>query len=332
MNTAATASERSVGPGRTRAPVVETFGLAKSFGDVDAVRGVDLTVPARSIFGFLGPNGAGKTTTIKMLVGLLRPTAGAARVLGLDVAGQSLELRRRVGFLPQQPVFYDDMTARETLWYVGRFFPLDRGDLDRRVGYVLDIVGLSRRADRSVAGFSGGERQRLGLAQAVLHDPQLLILDEPAAGLDPLGRRDVLQLLEQMRERCTVLYSTHILDDVQRVSDTVAIIRAGVIIAQGPIESMLAGRDGTAYRLDLTGDATRVERDLRRRPWVTTTDREVADGRTVLHVGVSDQRAADRQLLRMVVADPDLTVLAYGRQRYDLEDAFIRLVEQEPEP
>jgi ABC-2 type transport system ATP-binding protein len=326
-----TTTSRHRPTGRPQAPdaVVDTAGLAKSFGDIDAVRGVDLQVPERSIFGFLGPNGAGKTTTIKMLVGLLRPTAGTARVMGLDAATQSLELRRRVGFLPQQPVFYDDMTARETLRYAGGFYPLDRGDLARRIGEVLDVVGLARRADRSVAGFSGGERQRLGLAQAMLHDPPLLILDEPAAGLDPLGRRDVLALLEQLRARCTVLYSTHILDDVQRVSDTVAIIRDGVIIAQGPIEAMLAGRDGTTYQLELRGNTAAVETDLRRQPWVTALDRDVADGRTVWHVRVSDEQAADRQLLRTVVADPDVTVLAYGRQRYELEDAFIHLVEQE---
>ena len=253
-------------------------------------------------------------------------------MLGLDVAAQSLELRRRVGFLPQQPVFYDDMTARDTLRYAGGFFPIDRTDLDRRIRDVLDVVRLAGRSDRPVAGFSGGERQRLGLAQAMLHDPQLLILDEPAAGLDPLGRRDVLEVLERVRDRTTVVYSTHILDDVQRVSDTVAIIRDGVIIAQGPIEAMVTGREGTTYRLELTGDTSGVEEDLRRQPWVTAVDRTTADGRTVLHVGVPDEQTADQQLLRAVVAHPDVTVLFYGRQRYELEDAFVQLVEQGPQP
>lgn len=295
----------------THAAVVETAALAKTFGAVEAVRGVDLSVPAHSILGFLGPNGAGTTTTIKMLVGLLRPTAGTATVLGLDAATQSLALRRRIGFLPQQPVFYNDMTARRTLRYAGGFFPIDRADLERRIGDVLDVVGLSRRADRPVVGFSGGERQRLGLAQAMLHDPELLILDEPAAGLDPLGRRDVLVLLERLRDRATVLYSTHILDDVQRVSDTVAVLRAGVIIAQRPIGSLLAGQDGTTYRLELAGDTNAVEADLRRQPWISALDRTVAHGVTVWHVGVTDEQAADAQLLRAVVADPEVTVVAY---------------------
>jgi ABC-2 type transport system ATP-binding protein len=241
-----------------------------------------------------------------------------------------LALRRRIGFLPQQPVFYDDMTARQTLRYAGGFFPIDRVDLHRRVGEVLDVVGLPRRADRQVVGFSGGERQRLGLAQAMLHDPQLLVLDEPAAGLDPLGRRDVLALLGRVRDRATVVYSTHILDDVERVSDTVAIIRDGVIIAQGPIGSLLAGQDGIAYRLELTGETGDVDADLRRQPWVAAIDRTVADGRTVWYVAVTDEQAADAQLLRTVVADPDVAVLAYGRHQHELEDVFVDLVEQEP--
>ncbi len=324
----ATPTGGDVGAAAYRA-VIETVALAKSFGDVDAVRGVDLSVPAHSIFGFLGPNGAGKTTTIKMLVGLLRPTAGAATVLGLDAVAQSLQLRRRVGFLPQQPVFYDDMTARQTLRYAGGFFAIDGADLDRRIGDVLDVVGLAGRADRPVAGFSGGERQRLGLAQAILHDPELLILDEPAAGLDPLGRRDVLALLERLRDHATVLYSTHILDDVQRVSDTVAILRDGKVIAQGAIGSLLTGQDGPTYRLELTGRTDQVEAELRRQPWVTAIERDVTMHRTVWHVGVTDEQAADQRLLRTVVADPEVTVTAYGRLQHELEDVFVDLVEQE---
>ena len=329
MSTTDTVARAATGRDPAGRAVIETTGLAKHFGEVHAVNGVDLTVPAHSIFGFLGPNGAGKTTTIKMLVGLLRPTSGAARVLGLDVTSDSLALRRRVGFLPQQPVFYEDMTARQTLAYAGRFFDLDPATLRRRIDETLDVVGLAGRADRSVAGFSGGERQRLGLAQAQLHDPELLILDEPAAGLDPIGRRDVLQLLERLRARCTVLYSTHILDDVQRVSDTVAIIRDGVIIAQGPIDEMLADPDGTTYRIELTGPADRVVAALEAEPWVTAVRARVVDGHTAVHLAVDDEQTADRQLLRAIVDEPDVTVVSYGRHRRELEDVFVTLVDQE---
>lgn len=330
---AGTAATAHVAPRRSamRSAVIETAALTKRFGDVQAVNGVDLTVPANSIFGFLGPNGAGKTTTIKMLVGLLRPTSGTARVLGLDAQRQSLALRRRVGFLPQQPVFYEDMTARQTLTYAGRFFPIDRTDLQRRIDEVLEVVGLQGRADRTVDGFSGGERQRLGLAQAQLHDPDVLILDEPAAGLDPIGRRDVLRLLERLRERATVLYSTHILDDVQRVSDTVAIVREGVVISQGPIDAMLTGPDGTVYRIELTGATADLEDEVRRQPWVAALDTAANDGRRTWYVGVTDEEAADRRLLRTIVSHADVDVLTYGRHRHELEDVFVQLVEQEPD-
>jgi ABC-2 type transport system ATP-binding protein len=224
------------------APAVQTTGLSKSYGDVLAVDGIDLRVPQHSVFGFLGPNGAGKTTTMKMLLGLIRPTSGSGSVFGLDIAADSPQVRRRVGYLPQDPQFYPHMTARETLRFAARFFftgPADR--LEARINEMLELVGLPDRADRPVKTLSGGETQRLGIAQAQIHQPDLLILDEPAAALDPLGRRDVLGILEQFRQTSTVLYSTHILDDVQRVSDMVCILKDGRIISQGPLGEVLAG-------------------------------------------------------------------------------------------
>ena len=167
--------------------VVHTEGLAKRFGSVEAVRSADLRVPRNSIFGFLGPNGAGKTTTLRMLVGLLSPTAGHGTVLGCDITGDTLELRRQVGYLPQQPRFYPDLSARETLRFAARFFYRDGPAVRKRIDGLIDMAGLGSRADRPVGAFSGGERQRLGIAQAQLHSPQLLILDEPAADVTSSG-------------------------------------------------------------------------------------------------------------------------------------------------
>lgn len=310
--------------------VVRTHALAKRFGDVHAVRSVDLMVPRHSVFGFLGPNGAGKTTTLCMLVGLLRPSGGHGQVLGFDIGQDSLELRRRVGFLPQQPRFYPDLTARETLRYAAGFFYRSGPAVERRVEDLLELVGLARRADRPVGAFSGGERQRLGLAQAQLHDPDLLILDEPAAGLDPLGRRDVLELLQQIRRRATVVYSTHILDDVQRISDTVGIISNGTIVAQAPIDQLLAGTEGTVYQITTHGVVDGLAEDARRQPWVTRVDVRPEAGRHVWTVVVDDEAAADRHLLRLLLADPAVTVTDFGRQRMELEDAFVRIIQEQP--
>src|SRR5512141_2348695 len=235
--------------------VIETQGLSKLYKGVNALQPLNLRVRQHSICGFLGPNGAGKSTTIKLLLGLSQPTAGSATVFGYDIVKQSTDIRRRVGYLAQDPRYYDHMTARETLRFTARFFysgPHNR--IEDRIDQTLELVGLSEKADRPIKSFSGGERQRLGIAQAQINYPDLLILDEPAASLDPLGRRDVLEVMERLRKYTTIFYSTHILDDVQRVSDSVAILNKGVLVAQAPIEELLAGNGGVAYSIVTRGD------------------------------------------------------------------------------
>jgi ABC-2 type transport system ATP-binding protein len=212
--------------------LIHTQHLTKSYGEVEALKSLDLRVPRHSIFGFLGPNGAGKTTTIKLLLGLIRPSAGTASVFGLDIRRDSVAIRDRIGYLPQEPRFYEHMTARQILRFTARFsFKGPAAEIERRVEETLDLVGLEAKADRPAKGFSGGERQRLGIGQAQVNYPDLLILDEPAASLDPLGRRDVLQVMDRLRQHTTIFYCTHILDDVQRVSDTVAILNQGALVA-----------------------------------------------------------------------------------------------------
>lgn len=307
-------------------PVVVTSGLAKRFGEVHAVRSADLEVAPHSIFGFLGPNGAGKTTTLRMLVGLVTPSAGTGSVLGHDITGDTLELRRRIGYLPQQPRFYPDLSARETLRFVSGFFHPRGARVEQRIDDLIEMVGLENRADRPVGAFSGGERQRLGIAQAQLHEPDLLILDEPAAGLDPIGRRDVLDLLRNLRSQTTVLYSTHILDDVQRVSDTVAIINNGTVVAQAPIEDLRAGTEGVVYRLTTRGDPTAAIEALQSEPWVSTIDVDQEGGRWTWRVSVDDEDMAENRLLRAILSDPGIDVIECGRQRFELEDVFVRIV------
>ncbi len=238
--------------------VIDTRGLTKTFKGVNALQSLDLNVPKNSIFGFLGPNGAGKTTTIKLLLGLSRPTGGSATVFGLDSVKDSTEIRQRVGYLAQDPRYYEGMTARETLRYTARFFYTgSKQAIEERIDNTLELVGLADKADRSIKGFSGGERQRLGIAQAQINFPDLLILDEPAAALDPMGRHDVLEVMERLRKHTTIFYSTHILADVQRVSDTVAILKHGQLVAQAPIETLLAGGEGVVYTIGVQGQPER---------------------------------------------------------------------------
>lgn len=307
--------------------VLTTRGLSKAFGRQFVLNDLNICVPKNAIVGFLGPNGAGKSTTIKLLLGLSRPTAGSGRIFGMDICKQSDEIRKRVGYLPQSPQFYKDMTAREILMFTAHFFfKGPQSAVKRRVDEMLELVGLQDKADRKVAGFSGGERQRLGIAQAQINYPDLLILDEPAAALDPMGRRDVLEIMERLRKYSTIFYSTHILEDVQRVSDQVVILNHGKLMAEGPIETLLSGKDGLVYRLMVEGSAEHVHKTLQALPWVSGIETVYQNGCVVWEVKVNDENAARHHLLRTVMAVEGANVLEFGRVRQNLEQYFIDIV------
>ena len=308
--------------------VIQTQDLTKTYKGVEALKNLNLTVHKNSIFGFLGPNGAGKTTTIKLLLGLIFPTSGNASVFGLDIRQQSVDIRTHIGYLPQDPRFYEHLTARETLDYTARFFFKGPDQaLRERVEETLELVGLKDKADRPIKGFSGGERQRLGIAQAQVNYPDLLILDEPAASLDPLGRRDVLEVMERLRKYTTIFYCTHILDDVQRVSDTVAILNHGDLVAYGSIEELLAGGEGIVYELTIKGDAENARQRLVAQPWVTGIQSTPVNGGFRWVVNVTDAGSAEAQLLRQVLVDDQLNVSSFHRKEYELEDVFLSIVE-----
>ena len=307
---------------------ISTEGLSKTYNGTTALKSLDLKVPEHSIFGFLGPNGAGKTTTIKLLLGLIKPTSGGGTVFGHDISGDSIEIRRKVGYLAQVPSYYMHMTARETLRFKTRFYYSGpRNLIEERVQETLEMVELDDKADRPIKGFSGGERQRLGIAQAQVHHPELLILDEPAANLDPMGRRDVLNVMERLRKHSTVFYSTHILDDVQRVSDTVAILNHGELVAHASIGELLAGSGGMVYRISIKGSHEEAHSRISAQEWVSGITVVPGDTRTTLQVAVSDEEAAENELLKLAVCDGKATVTEFGRRRYELEDVFMEIVE-----
>jgi len=308
-------------------PVIETHGLTKTYKGVQALKSLDLQVQHNSIFGFLGPNGAGKTTTIKLLLGLIRPTAGSASVFGMDIVNQSVDIRARVGYLPQEPHFYEYMTARQTLRFTAKFFfKGPEKAIEARVDEMLHLVDLAEKADRPLRTFSGGERQRLGIAQAQVNYPDLLILDEPAASLDPLGRRDVLEVMSKLRKYTTVFYSTHILDDVQRVSDTVVILDKGALVAKGPIEELLAGSEGLVYIVHLKGEADWTLKQVQSQPWVGGIKTGQHGDESTWQVSVTDPQAAEAQLLKLLVNGP-VVVTEFRRKQYELEDVFMQVIE-----
>jgi ABC-2 type transport system ATP-binding protein len=308
--------------------VICTERLSKSFGTIQALKSLDLRVPQRSIFAFLGPNGAGKTTTIKLLLGLLKPTGGSGQILGMDIVHDSVDIRARIGYLPQDACFYEHMTARQTLDYTARFFfDGPPAEIGRRVNEMLELVGLEDKADRPIKGFSGGERQRLGIAQAEVNDPDLLILDEPAASLDPQGRRDVLDVMARLRQYTTIFYCTHILDDAQRVSDQVAILNQGELVTQAPIHELLAGSGDVIYSVTVRGEAERACAQISQLPWVKRIDAWPAGDQTTWQVSVTDEATARDQLLSLLVA-AGLKVSSFGRKEQNLEDVFLNIVER----
>jgi ABC-2 type transport system ATP-binding protein len=307
------------------APAIRTTGLTKRFGSILAVDRLDLEIPSGSIFGLLGPNGAGKTTTIRLIVGLARPDDGRASVGGLDVARDPVEIRRRVGVLDQDPRFYGWMTGRELLLLAGRLVGVEKGSLRGRVDETLRLVGLAEAADRRIDGYSGGMRQRLGIGQALVGRPGLLILDEPVSSLDPEGRRDLLALIGRLQDTATVLLSTHVLSDVERVCDRVAILDHGRLVTEGPIDELLDRYALPIYRLEPEPGqgpavAALAER-LRTQPWVTGVDLDAG----ALRITVSDSVRAGRDILPAVVA-AQVSLIAFERLRPTLEDVFVRLV------
>jgi len=308
--------------------VIHTDGLSKSFGKLPALKALDLRVPQKSIFAFLGPNGAGKTTTIKLLLGLIKPSSGGGKILGMDIIRNSVDIRANIGYLPQETRVYEHMTARQTLKYTAKFFYAGpQSKIDRRVNEMIELVGLEGKADRPVKGFSGGERQRLGIAQAEINYPALLILDEPAASLDPQGRRDVLEVMSRIRQHATIFYCTHILDDVQRVSDQVAIINEGELVTQTSIEELLAGTGDVIYSVTLSGDTRNAYAQISQQPWVSKIEAEQNGGQTVWQVSVTDESAAKDRLMSLLVSG-GLKVFNFGRKEQNLEDVFINIIER----
>jgi ABC-2 type transport system ATP-binding protein len=311
----------SVGAG----PAIETHGLTKRYGRVLALEALDLVVPSGSIFGFLGPNGAGKTTTLRLLSDLAVATGGSATVAGVPIGGTSGALARNIGYLDQDPRFYAWMSGRELLKLVGRLHGLGGYALHQRVGDVLEIVGLTRAADRRIGGYSGGMRQRLGIGQAILNRPQVLFLDEPVSSLDPEGRRDILQIIERLRGTATVFMSTHILNDVERVCDRVAILNIGHLVVEGPIDELLDRYARPIYELQPApqqpGAVERLAEAIRPEPWAS----EVRTSPEAVRVFVSDPKLAGPALLP-IVARTGIDLVRYERARPSLEDVFLRLV------
>ena len=306
----------------TAEPAVAISGLTKAYGANLALDRVDLTVPKGSVFGFLGPNGAGKTTTLRILAGLAHPTAGRAKILGHDVVTATNEVRALIGYLPDVPGFYKWMTASEFLTFAGSLFAIDGAVLKERVAVLLELAGLGNVTTR-IGGYSRGMKQRLGVAQALINAPRLLLLDEPTSALDPIGRKEVLDMIASLAGRTTVFFSTHILSDVERVCDTIAILNRGRVVRQAGIDELRAGHEG-GHRVIVAVDDPRALREaVMSATWATQVE-PLADGS--LRISVTDLAAAQRAIPAAVAA-AGLCLQRIEVDEVSLEEVFVDLVE-----
>ena len=303
---------------------IHTEGLSRRFDGVTALDDLDLEVPIGSIFGFLGPNGAGKTTTIRLLLGLLEPSAGSGTVLGRDIRSRAPEIREQVGVLLENDGLYERLTARQNLDFFARVARLPRGDRDSRIRALLEEIDLWDRRDDPVADFSRGMKQKLALARAFLHRPSLLFLDEPTAGLDTptaVGLRSELVSLAR-EEGVTVFLTTHNLLEAERVCDRVAVIRQGRLLAEGTPEAI---RGGEKRKLALTATGIRPGLVARLMNTEEVTGAHVdPEGRLVLDLA---EGAATSSLIRMLVEN-DVEVSEARILAASLEETFLALVEE----
>jgi len=304
---------------------IEILGLEKTYSvgfwrkrPKRALHPLHLAIEDGEIFGFLGPNGAGKTTTLKMLMGLVFPSGGTARILGMDL--DDPRMKAQIGFLPEQPYFYDYLTARELLTYYGQLSGVDSRQLPRKVDSTLERVGLRDATDVQLRKFSKGMLQRAGIAQAILHDPKVVFLDEPMSGLDPMGRREVRSLIEQLKaEGKTVFFSTHILSDAEALCDRVAVINLGQLRGVGAVAELTSGVRG---KVELVWQGTSVPAAIKS----LGAETHVAGDTTRAIISEQNQDAAIE-----AVRCENLRLISVTPVRVSLEDYFMAQLKPSPE-
>jgi ABC-2 type transport system ATP-binding protein len=301
--------------------MIRIENLVKHYGQVHALDGLSLNVEPGVVYGFLGPNGAGKTTTMRILSGMARPDAGRAWILDKEIHQSQADVRSLIGVLPEEPAFYPWMTAREYLRdFVARLYGIDVPTARRRTDELLTTVGLKKARNRRIGGFSRGMRQRLGLAQALIHQPPVLLLDEPVSALDPAGRKEVLDLIESLRGKATILLSTHILADVERVCDVIGIINRGRLIVQEHREDLLARYALPIFEIEVDNGIGSWAERARQFPFVENITLTEHTARIL----VKDVKAAQKAMLDSLAGD-DLLVRRFELLHPSLEDVFLRL-------
>jgi ABC-2 type transport system ATP-binding protein len=298
--------------------VLEVISLKKRYKEKDAVKNISFQLKQGACTALLGPNGAGKTTTLNMLAGLLKPTGGTIRT-----NESTKDIREMIGFLPQYPAFFEWMTGKEFLVFSGEISGMTRGGSQERADELITLVGLKEGGDRKVGQYSGGMKQRLGIAQALIHKPKLIILDEPVSALDPFGRREALELLRTLKKETTILFSTHILNDAEQICDDVLFLNDGVLIEQGAIREVKARHHHLRLILHFNEDCKKYARFLMEKNWI---HHMVSDGNR-LTFEVSDLER-DRSRIFSLISENGWGVTKLESSELSLEEVFMEVMKK----
>jgi ABC-2 type transport system ATP-binding protein len=304
---------------------IKTERLSKKFGTVTALDQLNLEVPDNVVFGFLGPNGAGKTTTVRLLTGFSIPTSGRAWVAGEAVGAGNLALQAKTGLLPDVPAFYPWMSGREFLDFVGDLHRQPSRERRTRAEELLELVDLRKAAGRRIGGYSRGMRQRLGIAQALVNRPKVLFLDEPTSALDPVGRREILTLIQRLKETATIFMSTHILSDVERVCNMVGVVDKGRLLTVSTVEGLQRKYARSVFEIEFIEDGTSFAASLKGVPWLAEATLVVENGAHILRVRALDVDRARKELPHLI-ANSGLTLARYELVLPGLEEIFMKIV------
>jgi len=306
--------------------MIEVERLSKRYGPTRAVTDVSFQVESGEVLGFLGPNGAGKTTTMRVITGFLPPTEGTVRVAGFDVVQEPIEAKRRTGYLPETPPVYPDMTVAEYLGFVGRIKGVARGELKTRISEVSEKCAIADVRARQIGKLSKGYRQRVGLAQAMIHNPEVLVLDEPTAGLDPKQIIETRELIKGLAGHHTVVLSTHILPEVSKTCERVVVISGGKVVAVGKPDELTHRLQGfETVVVTAEGPAGEMKERLERVAGVNQVEqREVSDGRATFEVHAGKEQDVRAELARAVV-ESQWRLLELRTSGLSLEDIFLKL-------
>ncbi|MDT0000532.1 ABC transporter ATP-binding protein [Listeria cossartiae subsp. cayugensis] len=296
---------------------LEIQGLKKKYNGKWVIKGIDLSINEKECVALIGPNGAGKSTMINMIVQILTQDEGQITIDGIDAKS----VRVKIGFLPQYPEFYGWMSATECLHFMGKLSNMEKKDLETRIQEVLLLVGLEASANKKISTYSGGMRQRLGIAQAILHRPELLVLDEPVSALDPIGRREMMLLLDKLKKEITILFSTHILKDAEEICDRIAIIKNGELVADNTVSQLIKEESSPVFDVELNGDSDTWQKELLQNNYVEKIEKVG----TVYQVFTTNQKAGAEAILSSLL-NIDGEFIRVENRHQSLEEIFMEKV------